>query len=112
MGGPVGGSRIRGTTELLEGNAGLLVKVGHIDQLAHVMQKMVDDSAAAEAMGRAGQRQSEKYDLSHILRMHEELYEEALTLRRSHNHDSAMRSGAGKSRRNHWLEIPGEKALP
>lgn len=95
MGIPVIGSRIRGTTELLERNAGLLVNVGDIDHLAHAMQIMVDDSAAAEAMGRAGQRQSGKYDQTHILRMHEELYEEALTMRRSRNHDSAMRSGAG-----------------
>jgi glycosyltransferase involved in cell wall biosynthesis len=109
---PVVGSRIRGTTELLERGAGVLVNVGDIDQLTQAMQIMVGDRAAAEAMGRAGQRQSEEYDLTHILRMHEELYEEALTLRRSRTHDSAMRSGAGMSRKNRWSEIPGEKVLP
>lgn len=107
MGLPVIGSRIRGTAELLERSAGLLVNVGDIDQLAHAMQIMVDDRAAAEAMGRAGQRQSEEYDLTHILRMHEELYEEALTRRRSRNLDSLMRS-----ERERPLEIPKEKVLP
>jgi glycosyltransferase involved in cell wall biosynthesis len=112
MGVPVVGSRIRGTTELLERGAGFLVNVGDIDQLSQTMQMMVDDRAAAEAMGRAGQRQSEEYDLTHILRMHEELYEEALRRRRSRNHDFAMRSGVGKSRKNRWSEMPGEKVLP
>ena len=112
MGVPVIGSRVRGTTELLERSAGLLVELGDIDQLAKVMQRMVDDRAAAEAMGRAGQRQSEEYDLSHILRMHEELYEEALTLRRSRNPNSAISRGPGESQKNRWQEIPGEKVLP
>jgi glycosyltransferase involved in cell wall biosynthesis len=112
MGVPVVGSRIRGTTELLERSAGFLVNVGDIDQLAHLMQTMLDNGVLAEAMGRAGQRQSEEYDLTHILRMHEELYEEALTLRRFRNHDSAMLSGAGKLANNGWSEIPREKVLP
>jgi len=112
MGVPVIGSRIRGTTELLERSAGLLVDVGDIDQLAHAMQRVVDDRATAEAMGRAGQRQSEQYDLSHILRMHEELYQEALTLRRSRTDDSAMCSEAENSRKNRGFEVLGEKVLP
>lgn len=112
MGVPVIGSRIRGTTELLERSAGFLVNVGDIDQLAHRMQTMVDEGVVAGAMGRTGQRQSEEYDLTHILRMHEELYEEALTLRGFHNHDSAMRRGAGKSTNNRCSEITVERVLP
>lgn len=112
MGVPVIGSRIRGITELLERNAGLLVDVGDINQLARAMQTVVDDRAAAEAMGRAGRQQSEQYELSHILRMHEELYEEALTLRRSLHHNSAKTSGRRKSEKNRRLEIPGERVLP
>lgn len=110
MGVPVVGSRIRGTTELLERGAGFLVNVGDIDQLTRAMKMMLDDPAAAEAMGRAGQRQSEEYDLTHILRMHEELYEEALTWRRSRNHDFATRSGAGMSRKNRWSETGRKSA--
>ena len=83
MGVPVIGSRIRGTTELLGRNAGLLVDVGDVDQLTEAMRLVIDDAAAAAKMGQTGQLQSEAYDLKHILRMHEELYEEALALRES-----------------------------
>jgi glycosyltransferase involved in cell wall biosynthesis len=89
MGVPVIGSRIRGTTELLGQNAGVLVDLGDIDQLAQAMRLLIDDTAAAAAMGQAGRRQSEAYDLTHILRMHEDLYEEALGLRRSTNCNAA-----------------------
>lgn len=112
MGVPVIGSRIRGTTDLLDRSAGILVNLGDIDQLAQAMQIVVNDSVAAEAMGRVGRLRSEKYDLTHILRMHEELYEEALTLRRSRKHESAVSGGAENSTKNHWLKIPGEKVLP
>ena len=83
MGLPVIGSRIRGTTELLERNAGLLVDPGDIDQLACAMQSVLGEEAICAALGQAGRRQSEEYDLGHILRMHEDLYEEALHQRRS-----------------------------
>lgn len=92
MGVPVIGSRIRGTTELLEQNAGLLADVGDISRLTQAMQLVIADTAAAASMGQAGRRQSERYDLTHILRMHEDLYEEALARRRSTNYDSSQRS--------------------
>lgn len=82
MGVPVIGSRIRGTTEILEQGAGVLVEVGNIDQLAQAMQSVIDNSAAAFAMGQKGRQQSGTYDLAHILHLHEDLYEEALVLRR------------------------------
>jgi glycosyltransferase involved in cell wall biosynthesis len=81
MGVPVIGSRIRGTTDLLARNAGLLVEVGDIEGLAKAMHLMIHDAAATTAMGRAGREQSEEYDLSHILRMHDDLYHEALQRR-------------------------------
>jgi len=81
MGVPVIGSRIRGTTDLLERNAGLLLDVGDIDGIAQAMHFVINDAAAAAAMGQAGREQSEQYDLAHILRMHEDLYKEALELR-------------------------------
>jgi glycosyltransferase involved in cell wall biosynthesis len=93
MGVPVIGSRIRGTTDLLGQNAGLLVDVGDIDQMAQAMRLVIDDIAAAAAMGQAGRRQSEAYDLTHILRMHEELYKEALELRQGTNH-TCLQHGA------------------
>src|SRR5262249_16932711 len=57
MGVPVIGSRIRGTTELLERNAGLLIDVGDVDKLAEAMQLVIDDAGAAAAMGQAGRQQ-------------------------------------------------------
>lgn len=78
MGVAVIGSRIRGTTDLLDRNAGLLVEVGDIDGLAKAMHLVIHDDAAVAVMTQAGREQSERYDLSHIIRMHEELYYEAL----------------------------------
>ena len=87
IGVPIIGSRIRGTTELLEHRAGLLVNLGNIGELAHAMQFVLENATIAAAMGEAGRQQSAAYDLSHILRMHEELYEEALALKRASNYD-------------------------
>lgn len=92
MGVPVIGSRIRGTAELLERNAGILVDPGAIDQLAQAMKSVLEDDAAVAAMGQAGRDQSEAYDLTHILRLHEELYKEALALRRSTSWKGSRRS--------------------
>ena len=78
MGVPAIGTRIRGTTDLLEQKAGLLVDVGNIRQLTAAMQLVLDDEEAARVMGNAGLEQSKQYDLLHILHMHQELYEEAL----------------------------------
>ncbi len=91
MGIPVIGSRIRGTAELLERNAGLLVDVGAIDQLADAMRIVIEDGAAAMAMGQNGRIQSKAYDLRGILHMHEALYEEALELRRARNSKGSQR---------------------
>lgn len=83
MGIPVIGSRIRGTSELLDHGAGLLTEVGDVGQLAYAMQLLLDDTATARAMGKIGRRQSEAYDVERILCMHEAVYEEALALRRN-----------------------------
>jgi len=83
MGVPVIGSRIRGTTELLERNAGLLVDVGDIDKLAQAMELVIHDAGAAAVMGQTGREQSEMYDLTHLLRMHEDLYKELLEIQSS-----------------------------
>jgi glycosyltransferase involved in cell wall biosynthesis len=92
MGVPVIGSRIRGTTELLEQGAGLLVDVGNIDQLTQAMRSLIDNIEAAASMGRVGLGQSEAHDLKHILRMHEALYDEALRRRTSTDTSAAVNS--------------------
>lgn len=85
MGVPVIGSRIRGTAELLERGAGLLFEPRNIDQLAEAMRSVIENSAIAATIGKTGCRQCRAYDLAHILHIHEELYKEALDLRRLRN---------------------------
>ena len=83
MGVPAIGTRVRGTGELLERGAGLLTRSGDVQDLANAMQIVLNSPDAASAMGRLGKQQSEAYDLAHILRMHEALYQDALAARRS-----------------------------
>lgn len=91
MGVPVIGSRIRGTTDLLERNAGLLFDVGDVAGLTRAMQWMIDEPVAANEMGKAGQEQSRQYDLTHILRMHEDIYKEALDVSCLRSHSASSR---------------------
>jgi glycosyltransferase involved in cell wall biosynthesis len=76
---PVIGYRIRGTSELLEGGCGILCPPGDVSALAEAMVWMVEHPEESAEMGRAGRRKMRgDYELSNILRMHEELYAEAL----------------------------------
>ncbi len=74
---PVIGTKIRGTQELLESGCGLLVEVGDIKELAHVMAWILDHPEDAQAMGKCGRGLMEySYSLSHIIKLHEQLYTE------------------------------------
>jgi glycosyltransferase involved in cell wall biosynthesis len=75
---PVIGSRIRGTSDLLDQGGGLLVPVGDVAALAAAMQRMIDHPDEARAMGERGRRGMADYDQRAIVRLHEELYDEAL----------------------------------
>jgi glycosyltransferase involved in cell wall biosynthesis len=76
---PVIGTRIRGTTELVEdGETGILVDVGDVDALADAIVSLADDPALAKAMGRRGREAMRRFDLSHVMTLHEELYAKAL----------------------------------
>lgn len=77
---PVIATRIRGVTELVEdGVTGRLVEVGDVDGLASAIHELASDPETAEAMGRRGRVRMERFDLSHVLRLHDELYERLLT---------------------------------
>lgn len=77
---PVIATRIRGVTELVEdGATGHLVEVGDVDGLASAIRELASDPETAEAMGRRGRVRMERFDLSHVLRLHDELYERLLT---------------------------------
>ena len=75
---PVIGSDIRGTRDLLADGCGLLFNVGDVDALTRAMDWILEHPAEAHAMGQRGRQQMEKYDISSIIRLHEEIYLNAL----------------------------------
>ncbi|MFO0969278.1 MAG: glycosyltransferase [Gemmataceae bacterium] len=75
---PAIGARIRGVTDLLDSGCGLLHPVGDVQRLAEAMAWILDHSEEAVAMGERGRRFISHYDVRHIIRLHEDLYEEAL----------------------------------
>jgi glycosyltransferase involved in cell wall biosynthesis len=78
LGVPVIGSRIRGVADLLHGGGGLLVEAGDVAGLAAGMARILDQPEEARAMGRRGRERMADYELRHIVKLHEELYDEAL----------------------------------
>jgi glycosyltransferase involved in cell wall biosynthesis len=76
---PVVATRIRGTAELLEdGAVGFLVEVGDVKGLAATLFGVLADPGGARAIGARGRQRAADYDLRSVIRLHEELYEEAL----------------------------------
>ena len=78
MGLPIVGTRIRGTTELLEGGCGTLVEVGDAKGLAAGVGAVLrNPAAAAEAAARARVRAA-RYDEPAVVEQHVRLYAAAL----------------------------------
>ncbi|MBE9223912.1 glycosyltransferase family 4 protein [Phormidium sp. LEGE 05292] len=75
---PVIGTEIRGIQDLLEGDCGLLVELGNVEELSQAMTWILDHPIAAKAMGKRGRELMANYDLQQILNLHEALYAEAL----------------------------------
>ena len=78
MGTPAIGTRIRGTSELLSGGAGLLVDVGDVDALADALRLVVDQPAAARACVDVALKRISRYALPKVIRLHEEMYGDLL----------------------------------
>ena len=78
---PVIGTRIRGTSELLDGGAGILVGLGDVQALSEAMSRIVTRPAEAQAMAERAGGRVRRYALSEILRLHEHMYEELLHFR-------------------------------
>lgn len=79
---PVIGSDVRGIRELLGDGAGILVKARDVDGFADAMKRVLEQPEAAKAMADLGrQRMQGPYELSSILSVHQDLYEEALARR-------------------------------
>ena len=75
---PTIGTKIRGTQDLLEGGCGLLVDVGDVDGIAAAMTAILGSPAAVTQMNKLGYKRISDYDLESIVKLHEQLYAEAL----------------------------------
>lgn len=88
---PVIGTRIRGITELLDPDCGLLVPVGDITALTQAMDWLLNNPSEAIKMGKRGrERMVSTYDLKFIIEQHENLYERCLLNKNDfslNNHD-------------------------
>ena len=76
---PTIGTNIRGTKDLLEGGCGLLVEVGDVAGLAAAMAEILDRPEAAAQMSKLGHERIADYDLESIVKLHEQLYAQALS---------------------------------
>ncbi len=97
MGVPVIGTRVRGTTELLEGGCGTLVEVGDVDGLAAGLRRVLWEPAAAAAIAGRARARVAAHDDRTLIRLHEELYADALAARPRpvRSPRSASRAGPG-----------------
>jgi glycosyltransferase involved in cell wall biosynthesis len=75
---PAIGTNIRGISELIGADRGILVPLGDPAALADAYRRLAADADEARAMGERGRAAMAGYDLGVILRLHQELYGEAL----------------------------------
>ena len=75
---PTIGTKIRGTQDLLTGGCGRLVDVGDVDGLAAAMTWILDRPEEAAKMAQRGYDRISEYDLDVIIKLHEQLYGNAL----------------------------------
>lgn len=78
LGTPTIGTKIRGTQDLLADGCGLLVDVGDVDGLAAAMTVVLDRPEEAANMSKLGSERISTYNLDAIVRLHEQLYAEAV----------------------------------
>ncbi|MBR8839657.1 MAG: glycosyltransferase [Stigonema ocellatum SAG 48.90 = DSM 106950] len=78
LGVPVIGTEIRGTRDLLEEGCGLLVKVGDVQGLADAMTWILDHPQEAHMIGKRGRERMASYDVRYVIKLHENLYAEAM----------------------------------
>jgi glycosyltransferase involved in cell wall biosynthesis len=80
---PVIGTDVRGVRDLLSDDCGILVPVGDIDAVVGAIKRVLDDAEGAAAMGQRARRKMTGYDELTVLRLHEQLYAEALTAKQA-----------------------------
>lgn len=75
---PVIGSNVRGIKNLLRKGGGILIPKGDKKQLISAMQYMLDNPEKTAAMTDSSKKHIKKYELSTIIKRHEELYNQLL----------------------------------
>lgn len=75
---PVIATDIRGTRALVGEGRGHLVEVDHPDQLAHAMAAVLDAPDEAARRARRAAATSHRYDIKHLLRCHDDVYDRLL----------------------------------
>lgn len=75
---PTIGTKIRGIQELVEDECGLLVEVGDIPGITRAMAWVLEHPQEVQNMGKNGRLKMQKYQINHIVKLHEDLYAEAL----------------------------------
>jgi glycosyltransferase involved in cell wall biosynthesis len=80
---PVVGTRIRGISDLVGGGGGSLVEVGDADSAARAIRALLEHPEKARAAGEQGRRTVERFDVRHVIEMHDLLYDRALARRAS-----------------------------
>ena len=75
---PVIATRIRGVSELVSDETGVLCPVGDVAALSAAMRAMADDPARRAAMGRRARQAIAPFDLARVMALHDALYAELL----------------------------------
>jgi glycosyltransferase involved in cell wall biosynthesis len=75
---PVIGANSRGVKDLLANGTGLIVEPEDVFALKRAYEWILTHADEANRMGMLGRQKMAEYDIHHIIRLHEELYERAL----------------------------------
>jgi len=78
LGVPVVGSDARGIRDLLEGGCGLVVPVGDTAALAKAIEWVLEHPHESAELSRRARQRVEEFSLERVVRLHHELYAEAL----------------------------------
>ena len=78
LGVPVIGTDIRGIRELLQSGSGLLVPPGEPQRIANALEQLAGQPELVSAMAHKARSLVMMYDTQKLLKLHEQLYEEAL----------------------------------
>ena len=73
------GSKIRGIQDIIEDECGVLVELGDIPGITQAMEWVLNHSEEVQTRGKKGRQKMENYQIEHIIKLHENLYAEALS---------------------------------